>query len=138
MASIFDDPFDRDGIEVDLVGHDEMTLDQYQTEATDLAFYSTDVIYPTLGLAGEAGEVAEKVKKLMRDTDMDLSAGFVGEQIDWMDKRNIALEVGDILWYCANLLNDIDYSLEEVAQMNLDKLRDRRDRHVMTGSGDHR
>jgi len=138
MASIFDDPMDRDSIEVALVGHDEMTLDEYQAEATDLAFYSTSIVYPTLGLAGEAGEVAEKIKKLMRDNDINFDADDASEQIGYMEKRNIALEVGDIIWYCANLLNDIDYSLEEVAQMNLDKLKDRRERNVMSGSGDHR
>lgn len=138
MASIFDDPFDRESIEVSLVGHDEMTLDEYQAEATDLAFYSSSIVYPTLGLAGEAGEVAEKIKKLMRDNDINFDADDASEQIGYIEKRNIALEVGDIMWYCANLLNDIDYSLEEVAQMNLDKLKDRRDRNVMSGSGDHR
>lgn len=138
MASIFDDVNDRDSMEVKLIGHDEMTLDEYQTEATELAFYSTSVLYPTLGLAGEAGEVADKIKKLMRDSDIDFTADNPADEIGYMEKRNIALEVGDIIWYCANLLNDIDYSLEEAALMNLEKLKDRRDRNVMSGSGDHR
>ena len=101
-----------------MVGHDEMTLDEYQAEATELAFYSTSIVYPTLGLAGEAGEVAEKIKKLMRDNDIDFNADNAAEQIGWMEKRNIALEVGDIIWYCANLY-DIDYSFEEAAMLNL-------------------
>lgn len=138
MASIFDDPNDIDGQMVPLVGHDDVSLDEYQAAATELAFYSTTLIYPTLGLAGEAGEVAEKVKKLLRDHDLDLTADNVAEQVDYMAVREIVLEIGDVLWYCANLLNDLNYSMEEAAMMNLDKLRDRRDRHVMTGSGDHR
>ena len=138
MASIFDDMNDRDQLPAPMVGHDEMTLDEYQAEATELAFYSTSIVYPALGLAGESGEVCEKIKKLMRDNDIDFNADNAADQIGWMEKRNIALEVGDIIWYCANLLNDIDYSFEEAAMLNLEKLKDRRDRGVMSGSGDHR
>ena len=137
MTSIFDDMNDRDHLPA-MVGHDELTMDQYQDKATQFAIYPTTLVYPTLGLTGEAGEVAEKVKKLIRDHDLDLTADDVADQLDYTEKRDIALEVGDILWYCANLLNDIDYSMEEAAQLNLDKLADRTYRGVIPGNGDHR
>lgn len=116
---------------------EDLSLDEYQAEATEFAFYGDSLIYPVLGLNGEAGEVAEKVKKLMRDKDL-----FTGHPDDVRlhhdDKRALAHELGDVLWYLANIANDIDYSLEEIAVMNLEKLSDRRDRNALQGSGDYR
>ena len=108
-----------------------MTLNQYQYGALETAVYPEDkrIIYPTLGLVGESGEVAEKVKKVYRDNKSE----FTTER-----KEAIALEIGDVLWYCATLSNDLGYSLEEVAQMNLDKLHSRKERGRIAGDGDFR
>ena len=108
-----------------------MTLNQYQEEALKTAIYPEDkkIIYPTLGLTGEAGEVADKVKKVIRDNNQD----FTDEK-----KRQIALEISDVLWYCATLSHDIGYTLEDIAQMNVDKLASRQQRNKIGGSGDER
>jgi NTP pyrophosphatase (non-canonical NTP hydrolase) len=99
-----------------------MNFNEYQEQALPL--------YPALGLAGEAGEVAEKIKKLMRDGD----AKFLTDE----QKAEIAKELGDVLWYVANLAEDIDYDLRQIAAINLNKLRSRKDRDVLKGSGDNR
>lgn len=88
-----------------------------------------NVIYPTLGLTGEAGEVAEKVKKILRDKKGNI-------RIE--EAREIAKELGDVLWYIAAISHDLGIPLSEVAVMNLDKLRDRESRGVLRGSGDNR
>ena len=109
-----------------------MTPNEYQTAALQTAIYPNqgqNYIYPTLGLVGEAGEVAEKVKKLIRDGD--------GVLTDY-DRSAIAKELGDICWYLAVLSYELDYTLEEVMQLNLDKLRSRLERGTLTGSGDDR
>ena len=82
-----------------------------------------------LGISGEAGEVADKVKKVIRDNNDE----FTDER-----KRQIALELGDVLWYAASLAYDLGYTLDEVAQMNLDKLASRMQRDKIHGSGDER
>jgi len=106
-----------------------MRLDEYQMRAESTAIYPNEyaIIYPALGLAGEAGEVADKVKKIIRDGNSDL-----------FYKDNIAKELGDVLWYVAVLARDLGYSLEEIAQTNLDKLEDRKNRDMLKGSGDDR
>lgn len=85
--------------------------------------------YPTLGLVGEAGEVAEKVKKLFRD-----QAGKINVQF----KENITLELGDILWYIAKLARALNIPLEAIAQGNLKKIMSRKRRGKIHGNGDHR
>ena len=108
-----------------------MEINEYQEEAIKTAGYGEGqkIIYPTLGLTGEAGEVAEKVKKVLRD-----NAGvFTDEQ-----KLEIAKEISDVLWYCATLARDIGYTLEQIAEINLQKLRSRQERGVISGSGDNR
>lgn len=87
------------------------------------------IIYPTLGLNGEAGEVAEKVKKTIRDNGGDFNED---------SRRAIAMELGDVMWYAATLANDLGYTLEEVAAMNLEKLRSRASRNCLGGNGDNR
>ena len=108
-----------------------MTLNEYQQHALETAFYPEDSrnFYPTLGLTGEAGEVADKVKKVIRDGHKE----FTDEK-----RLEIVKEIGDVLWYCATPSRDLGYDLEEVAQMNVDKLRSRMERHRITGSGDNR
>ena len=108
-----------------------MTLNEYQEHALETAIYPAEsrIIYPTLGLTGEAGEVAEKVKKIIRDNHKE----FTAEK-----KAEIMKEIGDVLWYCATLSHDLGYTLDEVAQTNVDKLRSRMERSKITGSGDNR
>ncbi len=109
-----------------------MTFEEYQVEARKTAVYpnkDNNFIYPTLGLAGEAGEVAEKIKKVLRDND-----GIVSDE----KKTEITKELGDVLWYVANLSKELGISLEEVAAKNIEKLKSRQDRNELHGSGDNR
>ncbi len=108
-----------------------MTLNEYQQAALETANYPQEynIIYPALGMNGEAGEVADKVKKVIRDNNME----FTDDR-----KREIAKEIGDVLWYCAALAHDIGYTLEEIGEMNNAKLRSRKARGVISGSGDNR
>lgn len=110
---------------------EDMTLDRYQQCALETALYPKqyEFIYPALGMAGEAGEVAEKVKKVIRDKD---SCFTHDENVE------IAKEVGDVLWCCAVMARDLGYSLSSIAQMNYEKLRSRQQRHMIGGSGDNR
>lgn len=107
------------------------TLNEYQERALETAFFPEEyrIIYPTLGLTGEAGEVADKVKKIIRD-----KGGVLSEQ----DATEIAKELGDVLWYIAVLSNKLGFSLQEVAQMNYDKLKSRQQRNKLSGNGDNR
>jgi NTP pyrophosphatase (non-canonical NTP hydrolase) len=88
-----------------------------------------EFMHLVLGLVGEAGEVAEKVKKLVRDKNSDLAQ---------LDRDDMAAELGDVMWYTAVLANFLDLSLNDVAQRNIDKLADRQSRAVLGGSGDNR
>jgi NTP pyrophosphatase (non-canonical NTP hydrolase) len=109
-------------------------LDDYQQAASDTAIYPgkgtfSGVTYCTLKLNGEAGEIAEKVGKALRDAD-----GIIDE-----DRRSaLKLELGDVLWYVANLAKELDYSLSEIAQANIDKLASRKARGTLKGDGDNR
>lgn len=109
-----------------------MTLDEYQDLAMESAIYDPkfSIVYPALKLAGEAGEVSEKIGKRLRDTDGDLT------DPDWQD--SVAKELGDVLWYIAALARDIGWSLEDIAEANLSKLTSRMERGVISGSGDDR
>lgn len=108
-----------------------MTLDEYQQQAAETAIYKDRILYPALGLAGEAGEVANKVKKLLRD-----HGGF--DNITQEQRYAIADECGDVLWYIAALLKDLDVNLYVVAHRNVEKLRSRKERGTLQGSGDKR
>lgn len=107
-------------------------MSEYQRDANNTAIYpdSHKVIYPALGLAGEAGEVANKVKKLYRD-------GYDQETYE-QKKMEIASEIGDVLWYCAALARDIGFDLNSVAAENISKLRSRKKRGTLGGEGDNR
>jgi NTP pyrophosphatase (non-canonical NTP hydrolase) len=114
-------------------------FDHYQEQcASEFAFYPGMLIYPALGLAGEAGEVVEKVKKLVRDDEMPLDENFHTSEIDPEKRLAIALELGDVMFYVAMIADDIDYTLSEIADMNLEKLADRKNRGHLRGSGDNR
>ena len=106
--------------------YENLNFKSYQDMAADTAIYKSEhqVIYPALGLAAEAGEVANKVTKILRDGKFDRNA--------------IADEVGDCLWYIAALCRDLNVDMKELAKNNLRKLHDRKIRGVIQGSGDSR
>lgn len=108
-----------------------MEINEYQEKALLFAQYPSEhrVIYPTLGLTGEAGEVSDKVKKVIRDNN---------GVIDDRRNREIAKEIGDVLWYCAALAHDLGYDLDTIAHMNIAKLSSRVERGVIGGEGDNR
>lgn len=112
-----------------------MTLDEYQTGALTTARYpdAARLLYPALKLAGESGEVAEKLGKLMRDEGWLPGVALTDAQRDALVK-----ELGDVLWYVAVLARDLGVPLENVAATNLAKLADRAARGVIGGSGDER
>lgn len=121
-----------------------MTGNDYQKQALKTAFYPEKyrIIYPALGLAGEVGETIEKIKKAIRDTDFDPSYYQV-TQIDSCPfheklRENVKLELSDICWYLATLSNDFGLKLDDIFQANIDKLTDRANRGVLSGSGDNR
>ena len=105
---------------------DPLEMDKYQQQAATTAIYDQKhaVIYPALGLAAEAGEVANKVKKIMRDGKLD--------------RDGIADEIGDCLWYIAALCRDLNIDMETVAYDNLEKLHGRQKRGTLRGNGDKR
>lgn len=119
-----------------------MTFDDYQHEAAKTAIYpkfpalevvnmdfnaKTLPLYPFLGLGEEAGEVLGKMKKALRD----------GADYDTL-RATIKAELGDVLWYVANIANEFDIPLEDVAKGNIEKLTSRKERGVLSGSGDTR
>lgn len=108
-----------------------MTLNEYQQIALETAVYPKEynIVYPALGMAGEAGEVADKVKKVIRDNNADFSP---------LKCEEIALEIGDVMWYCAVLADRIGYKLDTIARMNNRKLKSRQLRGKLGGNGDNR
>ena len=91
--------------------------------------YTSQIIYPALGLCGEAGEVAEKIKKIIRDKNSVYKQS---------DKDEILKELGDVLFYVTALSQDLGFSLAEVAEKNIQKLTSRKERDVIHGDGDNR
>ncbi len=87
------------------------------------------IVYPTMGLANEAGEVAGKIKKIFRDKGGTISAD---------DRGALKKELGDVLWYLTQICTELDLTLEEVAEYNVEKLASRLERGVITGDGDDR
>ena len=104
---------------------------QQKSKKTDLnvVVKSNNIDYYALGLVDEAGEVAGKIKKLHRDMNGELTEEY---------KKEIAKELGDVLWYVASISERIGFSMEEIAQMNIDKLYSRMERSKLTGNGDNR
>ncbi len=103
-----------------------MDLNEYQREAQKTSIYpaSAKIIYPALGLAGEAGEVANQVKKIIRDDRGQLTDDR---------KKKIIDELGDVLWYCAAVASDLGINLDEVVIANLKKLSDRGNKNLIRG-----
>jgi NTP pyrophosphatase (non-canonical NTP hydrolase) len=114
-----------------------MTFDEYQQKAlsTDLSkgkgegLMSIAFMDKVLGLVGESGEVADKIKKILRDKNAELSED---------DRQALVKELGDVLWYVAVLADYLGVTLEELADSNIDKLFKRRDEGKLSGSGDNR
>jgi NTP pyrophosphatase (non-canonical NTP hydrolase) len=118
-----------------------LTFHKYQFKAHETADYPSgtvgdasivnrvEYIYPALGLAEEAGEVAGKFAKAVRDCD---------GKVDDTRKEEIKKELGDVLWFVSELATCLDLPLEDIAQKNLDKLASRKERGVIHGSGDNR
>ena len=109
-----------------------MDFNDYQTKSRKTAGYPAighSVIYPTLGLVNEAGEVAGKIKKVFRDKEGQIS-----------DETRDALkaELGDVLWYLAQVATELDLSLDEIAESNITKLYGRLERGKIKGDGDNR
>jgi NTP pyrophosphatase (non-canonical NTP hydrolase) len=108
-----------------------MELSDYQRLSRRTAAYPREawLAYPSLGLAGEAGEVAEHAKKAIRDDGGTIT-----------DERRLAMakELGDVLWYVAQLASELGLELEDIARANLEKLSSRQQRGVLSGSGDER
>ncbi len=109
-----------------------MTFEDYQKLSRKTAIYpdrDNNFVYPTLGLAGESGEVAEKVKKILRDNN-----GVADDS----RKKELQKELGDVLWYVSQLATELGLSLDEIASLNIEKLYSRFDRNKISGNGDNR
>ncbi len=109
-----------------------LSFDEYQRKARETAVYpdiGNNYVYPTLGIAGEAGEIAEKVKKIQRDKE-----GIIGDK----ERQELMKEMGDVLWYLANFAEELGIALDEVAKLNIKKLTSRQKRRKLQGSGDNR
>jgi NTP pyrophosphatase (non-canonical NTP hydrolase) len=107
-------------------------MNDYQKQSRktwNLVHTDHPIVYPTLGLVNEAGELAGKVKKIFRDKE-----GVISEE----DRQALKFELGDVLWYLAQIATELDLTLEEVAQSNLEKLFSRLERNTIRGEGDHR
>jgi NTP pyrophosphatase (non-canonical NTP hydrolase) len=109
-----------------------MNFNEYQIEARKTAIYPNigkNLYYPTLGLCGESGEVAEKIKKISRDSN-----GLVTPE----KRVELKKELGDVLWYLSNLSSELGLSLNDVAMSNISKLKERQNSNKLHGSGDNR
>ena len=109
-----------------------MDFETYQINARKTAIYpglGSNYVYPTLGLVGESGEVAEKVKKVIRDKN-----GIFDQETLIAIKK----ELGDVLWYVSNLSSELNFSLEDIAEENLNKLKKRSMEGKIKGAGDNR
>jgi NTP pyrophosphatase (non-canonical NTP hydrolase) len=113
-----------------------LSLNEYQTAALASASYPSlghNMVYPSLGMVGEAGEVAEKVKKYWRNHGVTDASGLTAGQ-----RQELGKEIGDVMWYCAALAWELGLKLDEIGQGNIDKLTDRHKRGVIKSEGDNR
>ncbi|HEX5797651.1 MAG TPA: nucleoside triphosphate pyrophosphohydrolase family protein [Candidatus Saccharimonadales bacterium] len=110
-----------------------LDFDEYQKRALTTASTTNDefkdIMHWILGVTGEAGEIAEKTKKIIRD-----KKGVISDA----DKAELSKEIGDVLWYLAVLAHHLDLSFEDIAKDNLEKLQSRKHRGMIGGSGDNR
>lgn len=116
-----------------------MNFNEYQKEAHTFAVYpllsiraeeiDTEFVYPTLGLVGEAGEFAEKIKKIIRNKN---------GKLDLDDYLSLEKELGDVMWYVAELATVLHSNLEDIAKENINKLSSRKERGVIKSEGDNR
>lgn len=110
------------------------TLNGYMDEARKTAIWNVEqaknpIVYCTLGIVGEAGEFADKIKKTIRG-DKDITDPLV--------RMDLLLEAGDVLWYLTNAMFEMGFTLQDVAECNINKLRSRAARGVLKADGDHR
>ena len=113
-----------------------MTMNEYQEKAESTAVYpsrSENLCYPAMKLAGEAGEYCDKVGKRWRNTGSMSSQGM-----ELREKEEFVKELGDVLWYISASAAELGFTLEQVAQLNLQKLADRHKRGVIKSEGDNR
>ncbi len=110
-----------------------MQISDYQERSKETAIYpkidGKSWLYPALGLPNEAGEVAGKIKKIVRDHNLEMTEKM---------RIEIGKEIGDVLWYASQLATELGLSLDDIAEKNLNKLKDRQERGVLKGSGDDR
>ncbi len=109
-----------------------MNFKQYQEKSRRTAIYPSrgkNFIYPALGLGGETGEVLDKIKKIIRDKNY---------KVDRLVRSELEKELGDVLWYLAQLATELKLSLDQIAKTNLKKLNSRLKRDQIKGSGDNR
>lgn len=109
-----------------------MDFNTYQQKARETAIYpnmGSEFTYPALGLVGEAGEIANKLKKVIRDND-----GVLTNKV----RESVGDEIGDCLWYIAQLATEMGYDLDTLAKSNVNKLASRKERGVLSGAGDNR
>ena len=109
-----------------------MNFKQYQEKSRVFAIYpnvGNDLTYPTIGLCGETGEVAEKIKKVIRDKKGVITSN---------DKTELSKELGDVLWYVSQLASELSLDLTDIAKNNISKLQSRLDRDKLKGNGDNR
>lgn len=109
-----------------------MNFEEYQKESRKTALYpnkDNNFIYPVLGLCGESGEIAEKIKKVIRD-----ESGIVSEP----KREEIKKELGDVLWYISQIATELGLSLDGIAKLNIENLQSRMERNKISGSGDNR
>lgn len=107
---------------------EELSFKEYQIKSRETAIYE-DEVYPYLGLSGEVGELLNKYKKILRDGNNIITDEFINDA---------SYELGDILWYLAQIASDLDLSLDKIAKNNIKKLQDRKARGKLKGSGDNR
>jgi len=109
-----------------------MNFNEYQKKAFETAIYpnkGNNIIYPALGIGGETGEILEKIKKILRDNNSEISKE---------KKIELVKEIGDVLWYVAALSTELGLNLGEIAEENIRKLSSRKERNKLHGSGDNR